>query len=417
MPDRVILLITAAGLLIAMVVWLPLVLRRLPLSLPIICIALGVGIFALPAVTLRPLPLEYPKLTEHLSEIVVIIALMGAGLKIERQFRIHRWAVTWRLLAVTMPLTILAITALGVWGLGLPLAVALLLGASLAPTDPVLAADVQLGPPCSRPEDEVRFGLTSEAGLNDGLAFPFVHLAILLGAGAGGGFGHWLAMDVAWRITLGVGAGWLIGRGFGWLTFHVSRDRALARTGDGVIALAATFISYGAAEMAQGYGFLAVFITALTYRQAHRHHQFQTAMHALTEQVERLAMMAVLLLFGGALAHGLLAPLLWVDLGLALLVLLVVRPATGLLAMAGLKASMSEKLVLAFFGIRGIGSIYYLAYGVNHMTPGGGAGGGRPALGDHRAGRAALGADPWAERDTHDARAGSLAWAQPGWGG
>ena len=162
-------MLTGFGLLTALVVWLPLALRKLPLSLPIVCIALGAALFSLPQVTLRPLPLLYPEITERFTEFVVIIALMGAGLKIDRVFRWRDWAVTWRLLAITMPLGILAITVVTAWGMGLPWAIALLLAASLAPTDPVLASDIQVGPPKSEDEDEVRFGLTSEAGLNDGL--------------------------------------------------------------------------------------------------------------------------------------------------------------------------------------------------------------------------------------------------------
>jgi NhaP-type Na+/H+ or K+/H+ antiporter len=117
--------------------------------------------------------------------LYVAAALMGAGLKLDRAFSWRKWGVTWRLLAVTMPLSIAAITLIGGLGLGLSWVAALLLGASLAPTDPVLAADVQVGPPKSGEEDEVRFGLTSEAGLNDGLAFPFVNLAIALGVAFG----------------------------------------------------------------------------------------------------------------------------------------------------------------------------------------------------------------------------------------
>jgi NhaP-type Na+/H+ or K+/H+ antiporter len=366
MPSPFTLALTGAGLLIALVVWLPLVVRRLPLSLPILSIGLGLLLFTLPLGTPPPLPQDHPVLIEHLAEIVVLVALMGAGLKIDRPFHLRRWAVTWRLLGLAMPLTILGIAGLGVWGLGLPLAVALLLGGALAPTDPVLAGDVQVGPPRSGPEDEVRFGLTSEAGLNDGLAFPFIHLAITL-AVVGAGLGEWLAWDVAWRIGVGLGLGWLVGWLFGWMTFHVSPAHALARTGDGVIAFAATFLSYGVAEMAQGYGFLAVFVTALAYRHAHRQHDFHATMHALTEQVERLAMMAMLLLFGGALAGGLLAPLTWGDVAVALAVLLVVRPVAGWISLAGLRLPQRERLVLAFFGIRGIGSIYYLAYGANRM--------------------------------------------------
>ena len=367
-PDPYILALTGAGVLIALVAWLPLALRRLPLSLPIVCIGLGAGLFLLLPPAIRPLPINYPELTERITEFVVIVALMGAGLKIDRLFSIHRWAVTWRLLAITMPLSIAAITLLGAWA-GLPWAAALLLGAALAPTDPVLAADVQVGPPKTGEEDEVRFGLTSEAGLNDGLAFPFVHLAIALSLAATTGepwLGEWLSYRVVWEIGAGLVGGWLVGRAFGWLTFRVPAESKLAKTGDGLIAIAATLVSYGLTEIIHSYGFLAVFVTALTLRHAHREHDFHREMHDVTEEIERLAMMALLLLFGGAVVSGLLAGLSWVDVVIALVVLLVIRPLTGLIGLIGLKAATSEKLTLAFFGIRGVGSIYYLAYALNH---------------------------------------------------
>ena len=369
-PDPYILVLTGAGLLIALVAWLPLALRRLPLSLPIVCIGLGAAIFSLPQVTLIPLPMRYPEITERFSEFVVIIALTGAGLKLDRIFSFRKWGITWRLIAVTMPLSIAAITYIaGAW-MGLSWSVALLLGAALAPTDPVLSADVQVGPPKSGQEDEVRFGLTSEAGMNDGAAFPFVHLAIALAAAAATGepwFTRWFTYNVLWEIGAGVGAGYVIGRVFGWLTFHVPAKTKLAKTGDGLIALSATLVSYGLTELIHCYGFLAVFVTALTFRHAHRDHDFQLEMHALTEQVERIAMMVLLLLFGGALVSGLLAPLQWIDVVAAIVILLIVRPVTGLIGMVGHKADWQERLTLAFFGIRGVGSIYYLAYGLNHI--------------------------------------------------
>ncbi len=372
-PDPYILVMTGAGLLIALVAWLPLALKRLPLSLPIVCIAIGAGIFLLPQVTLRPLPVRYPEVTERFAEFVVIIALMGAGLKIDRVFGWRRWSITWRLLVITMPLGILAITLLTMWTLGLPLAIALLLAASLAPTDPVLAADVQVGPPKTGDEDEVRFGLTSEAGLNDGAAFPFVHLAIMLAVAIPAGkpwLGEWLTYRVLWEIAGGIAGGWIVGRVFGWLTFHVPAETKLARTGDGLIALSATFVSYGVTEILHVYGFLAVFVTALTVRHTHREHEFQADMHAITEQIERLAMMVLLILFGGALVSGLLAPVTLIDGAIALVILLIVRPLTGWLGLLGHQADRGEKMTLAFFGIRGVGSIYYLAYGINHMKVG-----------------------------------------------
>ena len=369
-PDPYILILTGAGLLIALVAWLPLALRRLPLSLPIVCIALGAVIFSLPGIPLRPRPLDWPEVTERFTEFVVIIALMGAGLKLDRGFGWRKWAVTWRLLAITMPLGIVAISLIGGFMLGLPLAAALLLGACLAPTDPVLAADVQVGPPRSGEEDEVRVGLTSEAGLNDGLAFPFVNLAIALGTVAASDpdwATQWFTHSVLWEIVGGTAGGWLVGKTFGWLTFHVPAETKLSRTGDGLIAISATFVAYGLTEVINCYGFLAVFVAALTLRSSHRDHEFHGDMHNLTEQVERLAMMVMLLLFGGALMSGMLAPLGWIDVLAAVLILLLVRPVTGLLGLIGFKAERSEKLTVAFFGIRGVGSFYYLAYALNHM--------------------------------------------------
>jgi sodium/hydrogen antiporter len=371
LPDPYILALTGAGFLIALVAWLPLGLKRLPLSLPIVCVGIGAAVFALPPVAFPPAPLAYPDVAERFTEFVVIIALMGAGLKIDREFAFRRWAIAWRLLGITMPLGIAAIAGLAVWLLGLPWPVALLLGAALAPTDPVLASDVQVGPPRTGEEDEVRFGLTSEAGLNDGLAFPFVWLAIALGTAAAKGepwFADWLAVNVLWEIVAGVGGGWLVGRLFGWATFHIPAETKLAQTGDGLIALAATFVSYGFTEILHAYGFLAVFVTALTIRGSHRDHDFQRDMHDVTEQIERIAMMVLLVVFGGALAGGLLAPVGWRDVALVVLLLLVVRPLTGLVGLLGIEASRSEKLTLAFFGIRGVGSFYYLAFGLNHMS-------------------------------------------------
>lgn len=369
-PDPYILVLIGFGVLIALVAWLPLALKRLPLSLPIVCIGLGAGLGAIPGLGFTPSPLEYPEFTERFAEFVVIIALMGAGLKLDRAYGFWSWITTWRLILITLPLSILLITLLaGTW-LALPWALALLVGAALAPTDPVLASDVQVGPPKTGDEDEVRFALTSEAGVNDGAAFPFVHLAIALAATAATGepwVADWLTYNVLWEIGVGTLGGYLIGRLFGWITFHIPAETKLAKTGDGLIAVSATFVSYGLTETIHAYGFLAVFVTALTFRRSHQDHEFHNSMHDLVEQVERIAMMVLLLLFGGALVHGLLVPLQPGDVVAALVILLVIRPVTGLIGLAGFRAAWQEKLTIAFFGIRGIGSIYYLAFGLNHM--------------------------------------------------
>lgn len=360
--------LAGAGLLIALVAWLPLALRRIPLSLPIVCLTIGGLIYAVPFFQLDPSPSAHPYATERLTEFVVIVALMGAGLKIDRRFSFKGWGMVWRLLLITMPISILAILLIGVGVLGLSAVAALLLAASLAPTDPVLAADIQVAGPQEGGEDTVRFTLTSEAGLNDGFAFPFVHLAIMLSLAATTGepwFSRWLTLHVFWEIFAGIGCGWLVGRIFGWATFKMPGD-TLAKTGDGLIAIAATFVSYGVSEILHCYGFFAVFVTALTLRNSHRSHDFQRDMHDITEQIERIAMMLLLLAFGGAITRGLLSGIGWIDIAAVVLILVVVRPLTGLLALIGARASLSEKLTIAFFGIRGVGSFYYIAYGINH---------------------------------------------------
>ena len=180
--DTYIVLITLLGVIILLTAWLPMVLRKLPLSLPILAILLGV---AFSTSSLSPVvtnPLENKELTKRLCEFVVIVALMGAGLKLDRRIGWRRWKVTWRLLGIAMPLTIAGIALIAATVLNVPIASAILLGAVLAPTDPVLASDIQVGPPSTGNEDEVRFSLTSEAGLNDGLSFPFVYLAIAVAA-------------------------------------------------------------------------------------------------------------------------------------------------------------------------------------------------------------------------------------------
>ena len=229
---------------------------------------------------------------------------------------------------------------------------------------------MQVGPPKTGEEDEVRFALTSEAGVNDGAAFPFVHLAIALAAAS---VTHepwaldWLTYNVVWEIGVGILGGYLVGRLFGWITFHVPAESRLVKTGDGLIALSATFVSYGLTEVFHAYGFLSVFVTALTFRQAHRDHDFHKSMHDLIEQIERISMMVLLLLFGGAIVNGLLSPLVPMDIAAALVILLVIRPITALVGMTGISAPWHERMTIAFFGIRGIGSFYYLAYGLNHI--------------------------------------------------
>jgi NhaP-type Na+/H+ or K+/H+ antiporter len=278
-----------------------------------------------------------------------------------------------------MPLSMIAVGLLGWTMLGLGVAAAVLIAAVLAPTDPVLASEVQVSKPAQDPEhddDEVRFALTSEAGLNDGLAFLFTWAAVgiaIAGIAPSGWLGHWLAVDLVWRIAAGVGVGaacgWLLGR---MLFSTASERRRITDGAHGFIALAATFLTYGLTELVHGYGFIAVFVAALVLRSNARHHDYVRVLHGFVEQIERLLTVAVLVLVGGAVSRGALEGIGLVDIVFVAAVLLVVRPLAGWIGLAGGVTRRRERIVIAFFGVRGVGSLFYLAFALQEANfPGG----------------------------------------------
>lgn len=344
----------------------PAPLSRLPLSLPVIFFLGGLVIFGLPLGLPAPDPIEHRVFVEHAAEVVVIISLMGAGLALDRPVGWRRWGTTWRLLAIAMPLTIAGVAFLG-WALAaLPIAAALLLGAALAPTDPVLASDVQVGEPSEHEdsEDEVRFSLTSEAGLNDALAFPFVYAAIGLAVVGGSGWvGGWVLDDLLFKGSVGLGGGLLVGWFAGWL-FFTSRwsSAGLVERSEGFVAIAVTLLAYGVVELAGGYGFLSVFVAGCAVRNAERDHEYHQVLHTFVEQVERLLAAWLLLFLGGAVATGILGSLTWSGVAVGLALVFLIRPAVAWLAQLGSRAGRRERYAIAFFGVRGVGSIYYLAY-------------------------------------------------------
>ncbi|ABR64123.1 sodium:proton antiporter [Sinorhizobium medicae] len=353
------------GAVVLLTAWIPTAFRRLPLSLPIFCIVIGMLVGQTIFNPIAQLDSFNSRLViERMTEFTVIVALMGAGLKIDRRVGLRSWALTWRLLGLVMPLGIVVIALGATWILGLGAASAILLAACLAPTDPVLASDVQVGPPETGTEDEVRFALTSEAGLNDGLSFPFVYLAIAIALAPEepDWFSHWLLFDVVWRLLAGIAMGWIIGKLLGLATFRLPREAALVRTGDGFVALGITCIAYSLTELVHGYGFLAVFVAALSFRSIERHHEFHKELHDFSEQIERLLMMVLLVCFGAAVSVGqLIDELDWRLVSFALFVLLIVRPVFGWVCLPSILPK-GERAAIAIFGIRGLGSIYYLAF-------------------------------------------------------
>ncbi|MFF1254704.1 cation:proton antiporter [Pseudarthrobacter sp. NPDC058329] len=365
------ILFAAAGLAVFIAAVLPKLLRDMPFSMPMVFLGAGMGAFALIPTLPDPDPVAHDDFVLHLAEVCVIVSLMGAGLALDRPVGRQRWSTTWRLLGIAMPLCIIALTLLGLWFLGLGLGAALLVASTLAPTDPVLASEVQVGEPAdhddaANKEDEVRFGLTSEAGLNDGLAFPFVYLAIAIsiaGSSPSAWFPQWFGVDVLWRLAIGLLLGFLTGKVLARLFFSARAESLrLSNHSEGFVALAATFLAYGVTEMIEGYGFIAVFVCAVTIRAAERTHGYHRVLHSYVEQLERLLTVVILVLLGGAIARGLLEGIGWAEVLVALAFLLVVRPAAGWLGLLGGKTGPRERIALSFFGIRGIGSLYYLSY-------------------------------------------------------
>jgi len=363
--DAQILTMGSFGLLILLVAWFPIFTSRLPLTLPMLCVAIGFGGFTLLGENGLS-PRDYPAALSVLTELTIIVSLAGAGLSIDKPWAWRQWMNTWRLLGIAMPLTIAACAVLTAVYLGLPWATAVLIGAVIAPTDPVLAADVRVGPPREGGEDEVRFSLTSEAGLNDGLGFPFTMLA--LGLAAYGSLGdwtwRWLAVDGLWRLAAGIAAGWLVGRLLGSMVFRIGAQ-TIARNGQGFASLGITFVAYAAAELIYGYGFIAVFVTALMLRNRDDMHGYHLRLHGFVEQIEHLLMMLLLVLFGASLAGPMLDELTWPMAIAALVVLFVIRPLAGMLSLIGSRLRSCERIIVSLFGIRGVGSFFYLAYATN----------------------------------------------------
>ncbi|KQR93400.1 hypothetical protein ASG01_09435 [Chryseobacterium sp. Leaf180] len=342
------------------------------ISYSIFYVAAGFLLYLLiPDLLPNPLPQKNEGLTLHLTQLIVIVSLMGTGIKIDRAFSLTAWSSPLKLVGITMLLCIGAATFLGYYFLSLGLASAILLGAVLAPTDPVLAADVQVGPPNDQMQSEARFTLTSEAGLNDGIAFPFTWLAITCGLILSGkeiSFFGWFAFDVLYRIVAGILVGYIFGKGVGILLFKIAKKYETLKTRDGLVAVAATLSVYGITELIHGYGFIAVFICAITLRHFEKRHQFHDKLHAFTDQIERLLLCLLLIVFGGALAMGILNPINWKIILFSAIFLLIVRPLFGWLVLNNGKIGNKDRLAIGFFGIRGMGSIFYLAFGFSKFN-------------------------------------------------
>jgi NhaP-type Na+/H+ or K+/H+ antiporter len=385
------------GLLLVLMALASTVLKRLPLSTAMLYLLVGLGVSPLGLDLLWVDPRGNALLLERMAEVVVLLSLFTAGLKLSPGLRDRSWAMPVRLAVTSMVLTV-GLIALAAWMfLGLPVGACVLLGAILAPTDPVLASEVQVNRPGD--QDRLRFALTGEGGLNDGTAFPFVMLGLgLLGLHElGAGLWRWVAVDVLWATAAGLGSGWLLGIAVGRLVLYLRREHKEAIGLDDFLALGLIALAYGCALLLQAYGFLAVFAAGVALRRleqrnsagpasakqvekamlnpdssaaetmaAHPQHApaFMTqAVLSFNQQAERIGELAIVITIGALLWTVRWEHAVWWFIPL---LLLLIRPATVALGLAGSAVSGGQRWMIGWFGIRGVGSLYYLMYAVNH---------------------------------------------------
>jgi NhaP-type Na+/H+ or K+/H+ antiporter len=360
------LLITLIGLAGFAMAWMPAISKKTGISYSIVYVLAGVLIYTFfPGVLPDPDPIKNGVLTMHFTEIVVLVSIMGTGIKIDRSFKLRNWTSPLKLIFIAMLLCIATAAVMGHFLLGYSVATAVLLGAVLAPTDPVLASDVQVGPPRQGMKSEARFALTAEAGMNDGMAFPFTWLAIALATTTTGvklDLWYWLSFQLIYKILVGLAIGFVLGQFVGFIIFQVSKRYKFLRTKDGFLAISLTLLVYGITELAHGYGFIAVFICAITLRHYEKDAEYHDDLHSFTDQAERLLIAVLLILFGGSLVSGILDPLNWKMVAFTLLFLFVVRPLAAYASIFRSDIHLKEKLAISFFGIRGMGSVFYLAF-------------------------------------------------------
>ncbi|MER3425588.1 MAG: sodium:proton antiporter [Nitrospiraceae bacterium] len=367
--------------------------QRLPFTASMLYLAVGIALGPHSYGLIQLDPLTDASLVERLTEVAVIISLFTAGLKLSVPIGDPRWLLTIRLAFGSMVLTVGLVAVAGMVVVGLPLGAALLLGAILAPTDPVLASDVQVQH--AEDHDPLRFALTGEAGLNDGTAFLFVMLGLgLLGLHDLGTSGwRWVAVDLIWATASGLSIGAVLGTMVARLILYLRRVYQEAVGREEFLALGLVALSYGVALLASAYGFLAVFAAGVALRRIEREaskgisltdihdvsRRAERATHpekgpaymaqavlGFNEQLERVGEVVVVLLLGAMLSLGDVSAALW----LALLLLVVIRPLSVALGLLGVPPTRVQKSLIAWFGIRGIGSIYYLMYAIQHGVSG-----------------------------------------------
>lgn len=372
-------------------------LHRLPCSTAMIYLAVGA---ALGPAGLGMMHLDLDrdaKLLRQIAEVALLVSLFAIGLRLRVAALDRRWLLPVRLGLIAMIVTVPLLAAAAVWLLGLGWGPALLLAAMLAPTDPVLAHDVQVRNPGD--VDLVRFALSGEGGLNDGISLPFVLAGLALCGqldvthGAAPASLPFL-LHVAW----GIAGALAIGAGLGWITTHgITRLRtrhAQALGLEGFFALGLIVIAFGVAQLADTFGFLSAFAAGVAMRRAEHsasgpsapsevigtvdstdigaterdpqraHAYMAESVLGFTIELERIAEVVVMTMIGSLLATQVATHVSWAMAGLAAALMLAIRPLAVMLSLAGSPASATQRRLIGWFGIRGIGSFYYLLFAI-----------------------------------------------------
>ncbi|MBT9457675.1 MAG: cation:proton antiporter [Burkholderiaceae bacterium] len=358
--------------------------RRLPLSPAVVYLMVGWGVGAIVKPWHEAQAQAYAPVMVVVTEVAVLISLFAVGLRLRVPPVWKAWRVAALLATVGMLITIVLSAAAAHWILGLSWPLALLLGAVLAPTDPVLASEVQIRSENDR--DAVRLSLTAEGGLNDGTALPAVMLALgLLGLHSLGSddlpglkWLNWFWADLLWPIVGGALLGWACGHGLGWaIRMRLRRQHELGW--DELLYLGAIALSYGLARATATSAFLVVFVAgvalfhegtraaaSMAEAKADSSHLSRRLL-AFGQRCERLVEVSMVLCLGVAMPW---VDWSWPQVGFALLLIFIVRPVSVYASLLGSGLPATQRRLLAWFGIRGVGSLFYLAFALEHGLKG-----------------------------------------------
>jgi sodium/hydrogen antiporter len=389
------------GLLLIFLALSGTVLARLPLSTAMLYLAFGVIVSPWGLDLMRVDVREHTLLLQHLTELIVLVSLFTAGLKLSPGLKDRSWLLPLRLALTSMVVTVLAIATFAYVFLDLPVGACILLGGILAPTDPVLASDVQVVHPGDR--DRLRFALTGEGGLNDGTAMPFVLLGLgLLGVHEFGTLGwRWLLVDGVWSTVAGIVTGAVLGLAVGKLVLYLRREHKEAVGLDDFLAMGLLALSYGGALLLHANGFLAVFAAGVALRHleqsqgggqtsqravekasaspdqsvaeaiaVHPHHApafMAQAVLGFNEQVERIGELAVVITIGALLWSAQWHDAAWWFVPV---LLFLIRPLAVALGLINSASSSGQRWLIGWFGIRGVGSLFYLTFAINNGVSG-----------------------------------------------